>query len=139
MRTILALAALASVACGQNPAAPSAKAPPIYDLDYAINVPDIAVAYLFQQQYPNGVRVPPIQAQLTWNYTAAYGGSPNVYYGPLGGDAAQYASASIIIAPVEVANEETFYASDWPVMAAGVPAGTRYQWVGRFVYTRYVP
>ena len=136
---VVVTAAVISTACaGTSPIAPTIAASPVpvvHDLGYAINVPEPILAQQLLTAHPDGVRIAPIAAQLAWNYTAAYGGSPNVYLGPIG-QATNYLGASIVIAPAQVAGEAVFDGAEWP---PAFTAGEKYAWVGRFVYTAPAP
>lgn len=134
---MLMLTALLFVtACGKT-AAPTAPAPvaPVAAtvLQYDINIPDAIVLQQLQTTFPHGVAVAPIPAQLEWNYTCWYKGTPNVYYGPLPAPAGMYLGVNIVIAPLGVANELTFSAAEWPQIAVGMPSTATFTWLGKFV------
>lgn len=134
LRLLLALLALLVVvsACGGSPTTPTAivSAPALREIGYAINIPSPTIAAALQRAYPTGVRVPPVQAQIQWDYTSAYGGSPNVYFGEIG-PRCEYPGVGIVVAPLTAATVDRFTAADWPMLEAGVT----YTWIGRFVYT----
>lgn len=130
------LVSLSLVACA-SPTQPTAppRAPTLAlkttDLTYAINVPDPALAIRLAGLYPDGVRKSPREAQGLWDYTAAYGGSPNVYYGPTAPQC-EYQGVGIVVAPEDVAGMEIFGAADWP--GGPVQPGVVYAWLGRFAF-----
>ncbi len=124
------------LATGPSPVTPPA---PIV-IGYEINVPRAELAQQLNAQFPNGVALAPIQAQIQWDFTAEYG-TANVYYGPnapaltANGHSA-YQGTSIVIAPVQVAGELVFSGSEWPVVAAGLPLTTQFTWLGKFVFAQ---
>lgn len=119
--------------CGTvpSPVSPTPVVERQAEVDYDINVPSPQLAASLRFQYPNGVHVSPLDAQRQWDYTAAYGGSPNVYYGETA-PACEYLGVGIVVAPHAVAGLATFHAGDWPGL--GWEPGVTYVWVGRFVY-----
>lgn len=126
--------------CAESIGAPSAALETPRLITYAINVPERMTAQTLITRYPDGVRMSPIWAQLTWDFRDAYQGTPNVYYGPLAppiGD--PYILTGIVIAPAQVAGQTTFTAREWPDEYGrpfqDAPAHTVFAWVGRFVYT----
>lgn len=131
-----------SVACGQMTAptvAASVPTPAPQTITFAINIPDADTARHLEAQYPDGIAMAPIPAQLAYDYTAEYGVA-NVYFGPLapnptsaGGNA--FAGTGIVVAPERVANELIFTAGEWPAIAGGLPADTKFTWLGKFVFT----
>lgn len=131
--------ALLAVGCASSPAGPTALPAPVaaLQMDYDINIPDLLALQGLKAQYPQGVHVPPAAAQARWDYTAAYGGSPNVYLGPVSGPCQQYYNTGIVIAPVKVAQLPTFTAEDWP--GIGLEPGRVYEWVGRFTFAQAAP
>lgn len=127
-----------TIACS-SPAAPTSPtttlpppAPALRELAYDINIPDVALTLSLARTYPNGVRMAPIAAQARWDYTAAYGGSPNVYFGEVGPKCQTYFGTGIVIAPLGVASQAVFTSAEWNV----VEPGFTYAWVGRFTYAR---
>lgn len=132
MRRLLLLGALLVSGCSHGPLAPTpAAAPAPSDITYAINIPDRGLATALIAANPNGLHLAPYDAQQQWNYTAAYGGSPNVYYGETAPHC-EYPGVGIVVAPLRAAQLAQFTASDWPAIAA---PGVTYAWLGRFVYT----
>lgn len=132
---VLVVAALAS-ACSSpsnSPLAPTATSAvsTTLDLDYAINVPDLLTEQALAAAHPDGVRVSPVAAQTTWNYTSTYG-SPNAYWGPLAPADGTFILTGVAIAPPAVAQEASFLGSEWPALYGN--SQQRYAWVGRFVY-----
>lgn len=95
---------------------------------FDINIPTSKVASVYQMQYPQGVKMSPVEAQNRWDYTAAYGGTPNVYYGSTS-PKCEYNLVGIVVAPYSVASKPTFTASEWSIFEPG----NVYEWVGRFV------
>lgn len=144
MRTYIStaafVAAIISTACSGNTlsgptAAPAAKQAAAVVMTYAINVPETIWTQELQTAHPNGVALSPIAAQIQWDFSCEYAGAANVYYGPTAPPGAgAYAGTSIVIAPATVADELTFTAAEWPVLAAAYPAGTTFTWLGHFVY-----
>lgn len=106
-------------------------APAIREIGFDINIPDLFVLASLKRTYPDGVRMSPVAAQRQFDYTAAYKGSPNVYYGEIAPHC-EYIYVGIVVAPLHVATLDTFTASDWPGV---LEAGFTYAWVGRFTYT----
>lgn len=138
-RLVLVFAVLACAACGSSPAGPTTIVAPAahLEMDYDINIADLGQASALRLQYPHGVEIAPYAAQQRWDQTVAYGGSPNVYYGPIGPPLQTYQGAGIVVAPLKVAQMATFTADDWP--GIGLEPGAVYVWIGRFVYTQPVP
>lgn len=134
------LAMMALMACAQAPSAPSHSSTVrvSHELNYDINVPDPVLAQTLQTQLPAPVHVPPIQAQTTWNFTAAYGAA-NVYYGPSAPPQGVYRGVGIVVAPLAVAGKETFLGFEWPQVTGGYPSTDEWVWAGRFVYTPVAP
>lgn len=122
---------LATIACGHNPTGPS-EAPAPQVIQYAINVPTVALQQQFNGEYPNGVSMPPIQAQNIWDFRDAFGGAPNVYFGPTAPSFGSYNGIGIVVAPVAAASKQTWTAADWPAIGAGT-------WLGRFAVANYKP
>ena len=120
-------------ACGTvaQPVSPSPTPEHVSEVDYDINIPSVSTAMALKFSYPNGVHLSPLDAQRQWDYTAAYGGSPNVYYGETA-PACEYQGVGIVVAPHSVAGLATFHAADWPGL--GWLPNVLYVWVGRFVY-----
>lgn len=134
---LLVCVSLILAACSSSPTGPTTLTakPALRELDYDINIPDITTTLALQRAYPNGTQTPPVIAQGRWNYTAAYGGSPNVYYGEIA-PKCEYFRVGIVVAPYRVASMETFTSSDWPGV---LEAGVTYTWVGRFVFAKVAP
>ncbi len=130
---VVCLLALLVQACSSSPLGPTVltQKPAVRELDYDINIPNLSVVAALREQYPNGVWTNPVAAQQRWNYTAAYHGSPNVYYGETA-PCREYQRVGIVVAPLHVAAMDTFTAADWPSV---LEAGFSYAWVGRFTYT----
>ena len=143
--TMIVLLALVVGACSRSIVSPTPApvtiAPTL--ITYTINVPDAHQAVQLQAQYPDGVQIPPIDAQHQWDYTAIYHGSPNVYFGETapwqGYDCSgkpvpisEYMNTGIVVAPRAVAAVETFTARDWPNI--GLSPDVTYGWLGRFAY-----
>ena len=133
MRTTLVFIALATLGCGKtSPTAPTeAPKPAVRTVDYAINVPTVELARTYIATFPDGVRVAPYTAQRQWDYTGAYGGSPNVYYGETAPHC-EYLWVGIVVAPLHVATMDQFTSADWPGV---MEPGLTYAWVGHFVHT----
>jgi hypothetical protein len=136
MRSTVIVIALSTAACAVQPTGPSEikKAPAIVEMAYAINVPVLADLQVYRSQFPGGVRLSPIAAQSRWDYTRAYGGSPNVYYGNTAPKCQNYFWTSIVIAPYGAASKDAFTSVDWP--NAGLDQGVTYAWSGYFTYSR---
>jgi len=138
---LLALALLASACSSTTPTAPTAAAalPPAFPAEtlttitYAINIPDRILAQALVTQYPDGRLLAPLTAQAAYDYTAVYH-MANVYYGPMAPETKAFAMAGIVVAPVSVASQDSFLASEWP-NEYGQFAKARVQWLGRFTYT----
>lgn len=135
MASIVAVLALAASACGvskSNILAPSAPITvALREVSYDINIPFRDVANSLKATYPNGIRMAPFEAQRQFDFTAAYKGSPNVYYGEVAPHC-EYPGVGIVVAPLHVASLAEFISSDWPGL---FEPGFTYIWVGRFVYT----
>lgn len=139
--TIVAVIALLSACSSKGNAlapTPIEQAPNV--ITYAINIPDAHLAQQLTAQFPKGITIPPIVAQVEYDYTSTYGVS-NVYYGPQGPNltangTSPFNGTGIVVAPASVADEMIFTGSEWPVVAAGLPLSTRFTWVGRFVYAK---
>lgn len=127
---------LLSTACSSSPTAPATTlpkpAPVVREVSYDINIPSLTLAATLTRTYPNGVRMAPLSAQRQWDFTAAYGGSPNVYYGETAPAPCQYLWTGIVVAPLRVSAMDTFTAQDWPGLWE---PGFTYAWVGRFTYS----
>ncbi len=124
------------LACGcSTQSSPSVTAPSevVTTIQYTINIPFQLTAQELQRQFPHGVDMAPIQAQVTWNYTAEYRGAPNVYWGPVPPPAETYQNTGIVVAPVAVAQQLFFLPSEWPGISL---AGDKVTWKGWFVFTR---
>lgn len=135
------VAAVSMAACagsGNNLAGPStvSVAKQVRPMAFDINIPDPALAVRLRGQYPDGVQMSPLQAQRTWDYTSAYGGSPNVYFGETS-PKCEYIRAGIVVAPRAVAGADTFTSLDWP--GIGLVPGDTYRWVGRFAFAEIPP
>lgn len=139
MKRILLLLAVAATACaGPAPLAPArANGPDVIDITYAINIPNPVTVQALVAQFPNGVRTPPTEAQRVWNYTANYGGTPNVYFGAMAPPLGTYVGVGIVVAPLAIASKEHFQASEWPDAYGQSRPNTAYEWLGRFVYTAF--
>lgn len=133
--SLIIVAALASACGAHSPTAPAPVAPApvvLHEMSYDINIPNAKIVFDLRFAYPQGIHTSPLDAQARWDYTFAYGGSPNVYYGETGPHC-EYVRAGIVVAPRSVAGLLTFTAGDWP--GIGLEAGVTYTWVGRFVFT----
>lgn len=141
----IALAFIAGCSHATPLTAPTQKPDPS-QITYTINLPDAHLVVKLQADNPNGVLMPPLTAQELWDYTAAYGGSPNVYFGetapwqgsncagvPVPG-LAEYMNTGIVVAPHAIAALETFTSLDWPNI--GLSPNVTYEWVGRFAYAQ---
>lgn len=120
-----------SLGCSQQgPMGPSIVKParPNVPVGFDINIPESKITQVWAIQYPNGIKISPVEAQQKWNFTAAYGGTPNVYYGPQS-PKCEYWMVGITVAPFSVASKLTFTSLDWPIFEPGEV----YEWVGRFV------
>ena len=126
MKRWLVLGCLVVGGCA-SPAAPTLPSPTA-DIAYDINI--------FNQQtyqgdvaaYPNGVRMGPIRAGLTFPESF-------VYWGIAAPPPGAVINAGVVIAPVSVAQEDTFLGTEWPSLYRD-EATTRFIWVGHFVYTQ---
>ncbi len=137
MRTLtLAAAIMLTVGCSHaNPIAPTeAVAPSATVIQYDINIPDAITAERLVTLNPAGVAIPPIQAQIDWDYSAYYAGAANVYYGPLAPPSGHYLQTGIVVAPSTVASEERFTGAEWPALYGSTPT-QQFTWLGRFKYT----
>lgn len=140
LAVIVALVAALTVACtgSKDLTGPSTVSLPTQTrfLTYDINIPDPKLAVQLRGQYPDGVQMSPMSAQRVWDYTQAYGGSPNVYFGDTS-PRCEYIRAGIVVAPRAVAAVDTFTSLDWP--GIGLEPGTTYRWLGRFAYAEIPP
>lgn len=130
---------LALTGCGETgPTGPSFIVTPSPQvITYAINLPSFQEVEGLRSRYPEGISLPPVVAQSTWDRTASYGGSPNVYFGPLAPTCPfQYQRVGIVVAPVGAASSLFFTAKDWP---GPLEAGVTYTWLGRFEYVPLPP
>lgn len=139
MRRYIAIVALLCASCAELPTAPAPGAAPVSSerhvaLTYAINIPDPTTAQALITAHPIGVAISPVDAQAQYDFTAAYGGTPNVYAGR-SAPAGTYFSAGIVTAPYAIASVASFHAYEWPDQYGQSPAGVIYDWLGRFVYT----
>lgn len=91
-------------------------------IQYAINIPDVNTFRNLISLYPNGISIPPIQAQVNWNYNSWYGAN-NVYYGPLAPTIGEYKNIGIVVASESDANSMLFYKNN-----------TATTWLGLFVF-----
>lgn len=120
------------VGCSRPPLGPSeTPKPAIRTIGYDINIPDVRVVNDLKGHYPEGFEGTPLEAQTRWNYTAAYRGTPNVYYGEVS-PRCEYRLVGIVVAPFRVAGMQQFTSKDWP---GPLEPGITYSWLGRFVYT----
>lgn len=129
---LLALVACLGVwGCTSGPASPTPETPPkaIRTVGYDINIPYVAVVMVYRMAYPDGFRGTPLEAQTRFDYTSAYHGSPNVYYGEIAPGVCQYQMTGILVAPQTVAGMVQFTSKDWPVLEPGYT----YTWRGNFV------
>lgn len=131
--------ALFTIGCSHGALEPTAPEKPKAQLEmsYAINVPVLADLQAFRGQFPDGVHLSPVAAQGRWDYTNAYGGTPNAYYGATAPPCPNFFNTGIIIAPYAAASKDLFTAADWP--GIGLEAGLTYAWVGRFTYSIPAP
>lgn len=131
------LLALLATACSQmspvSPTPPAVAAAAPVAISYAINLPDQRLVQQLQTQYPDGIAMAPIAAQIAYDYTSIYGAS-NVYFGPMAPPDGMYTRLGIVVAPVDAARVLIFPASAWPQISRGLPADARLTWIGRFVY-----
>jgi hypothetical protein len=136
------IAALSLVACHQlTPAAPTAPqaAQKVVVIPYDINVPDPITAEGLTAEFPSGVYISPVQAQKTYDFSWAYGGSPNVYAGttnynqPIKG----VSFAGLVYAPYVAASHEEFNDCDWPTEYGQCDPTLTKEWLGRFTYAIY--
>lgn len=128
---VLLCAIFGSLGCAQQgPMGPSTIKParPNVPVGFDINIPESKITAVWWVQYPNGIKISPVEAQRKWDFTAAYGGTPNVYYGP-SAPKCEYQMVGITVAPYSVASMLTFTSADWPIFEPG----NTYEWVGRFV------
>lgn len=133
MRVVLVVTVLlATVACGQaSPAAPSAPSPaPQAVFQYDINIPDLSLVLQLQNQYPQGVVLSPVEAQVRYDYTNTYG-TANVYGGEIN---LSTGSAGFATAPAGVASKRQFEAREWPLGTVGLSPDTICSWLGHFVF-----
>lgn len=140
---VAALVVLITSACGTNPLAPTPPvAPSPVVMQYDINVPEQVLTQQLQVQYPHGISMSPIAAQLKFDYTCQYQGAPNVYWGPVAPPPGVYRGGGIVVAPANAADQLIFTASDWPQIAVGLAPDTKFTWLGHFVYAQpyfYLP
>lgn len=135
MKQMIVIAALLTAACSSNLTGPTTiQAPKVTNIPigFDINIPDIAVVQRMKLTYPQGITISPIEAQRKWDYTAAYGGTPNVYAGTVSPHCTPYVMTGIVIAPLAAASALNPTPGQWSVLEAG----QTYEWVGNFVYTR---
>lgn len=128
---LILCAVLGSLGCSQQgPMGPSTIKParPNVPVGFDINIPTSKITQVWAIQYPNGIKISPVEAQRKWDYSAAYYGTPNVYYGPQA-PKCEYWMVGITVAPLSVASKMTFTSSDWPIFEPGYT----YEWIGRFV------
>ena len=136
MKFIWIVCALALTGCSAMKGGPTSPTitppitPPVEVFSYDINLPCSLCVQVENTTYPSGFPASPAEAQSTFNYSGAYGGAPNVYYGPIAPPDGMYAGVGIVVAPTAVSDEETFTHAEWPVC----PSTCR--WVGRFVYAQ---
>lgn len=130
MKRLLALVVVLVLTGCSGPLAPTAVTPALRSMAYAINIPDTGAVQSLNARYPEGVSLAPLEAQRQWDYTLAYGGTPNVYWGPVAPPCQNYFNTSVVIAPAGVAGVRTFTALDWP--GAHLDAGVTYEWRGYF-------
>jgi hypothetical protein len=122
-------------ACGSSPlTAPTTiiQPPAVRELAYAINIPLLLDLQRLKLQYPDGIHIAPLAAQGRWDYSVWYGGTPNVYAGPIAPRCQNFFNTGIVVAPRAVAGMDTFTALDWP--GIGLDAGVTYAWTGRFTF-----
>lgn len=121
--------------CASSPTQPTSfHTPPLPDvwIAYDINVPSPIIAQVENTTFPNGVKMPPAQAQSSFDYRPDYGGTANVYYGPIGPPAWLYTGVGIVIAPTAVSVLEDFPSAMWTGGCGPTPAMCH--WIGRFTY-----
>lgn len=126
---LLILAAMSG--CSNGPAGPTAvtPTPAVRTIGYDINVPIIEAVMVYKASFPDGINITPVEAQARYDYSDAYRGSPNVYFGATAPKCQQYIGTGIVVAPHHVATMLTFTSKDWPILEPGYT----YTWVGRFV------
>lgn len=137
MRSLtLAIVAVLASACSSTHAG-TAPTPVkvVTDMDYNINIPDPHTFTSLVGAFGARVPIAPLDAQRQWDFTATYGGSPNVYFGDTAPHCGQYTQTGIVVAPRAVAGMAQFTAADWPTLT-GLEPGVTYRWVGLFVYSR---
>lgn len=101
-------------------------------MTYTINLSAPNIVVLLNQQYPNGIFIPPSVAQNEY-YDPAFN-APNVYYGDIAPPLGLY-TTPILVAPRNVVTQENFTANDWPNI--GLEQNTIYHWVGTFVFAKH--
>lgn len=131
----IALGLLFVSCASRGPVAPTPATPTIERITYTINVPLPELYRTLADSAPHGILLNPIEAQARYDFSAAYGGSPNVYYGELAPPVGQYQNAAILVAPRSAASKDTFTSADWPGLVALRP-GVTYGWIGFFEYTQ---
>lgn len=134
MKHMIVIVALLTAACSSNLTGPTTILPvkAATPIGFDINIPDIAVVQQMKLTYPHGITISPIEAQRKWDYTAAYGGTPNVYAGMASPHCTPYIMTGIVIAPLAAASSLNPTPSQW----SALEAGQTYEWVGNFVFTR---
>lgn len=136
--TLIGVACLTLAGCNHvSPVAPTVVPVPPSQVTYAINIPEVLLAHSLAAQWPNGIRLSPLDAQRQYDYTATYKGSPNVYYGETAPMVCTYENAGIVVAPRTIAGMSQFTALDWP--GIGLDPGITYEWLGRFAYAEPAP
>lgn len=130
--TLLAALILVSAGCSKPMMGPTeVPKAAVRTIGYDINIPDVRVVNTLKGYYPGGFEGPPLEAQARWNYTEAYKGTPNVYYGDIA-PKCEYHFTGIVVAPFRVAGMQQFTSKDWP---GPLEPGIVYSWLGRFTYT----
>ena len=124
-------------ACGASPTQPTPIPTTRTLISYTINVPDAQLVLRLNGQYPDGVYVAPITAQAQYDYSAAYGGTPNVYAGERSPALNTYLHTGIVVAPESAASKDVFTGADWPNLFGDRPTD-EFAWVGRFAYAQFI-